>query len=73
MGHARYARRERDRRSEVDLRVAMAPSPLSSNPKCAACGDTPSCGDGSWRWSGTDWEHRCKDAHPQTGHWVVKP
>lgn len=43
-----------------------------TNPKCERCGDTPSCGDGAWRVnadkSGSFWEHRCRDTHPQVGY-----
>lgn len=38
------------------------------NPKCGRCGDTPSCGDGAWRWAGDRWQHRCRGDHPQVGY-----
>lgn len=42
----------------------VKPEPLP-NPTCVRCGDNPSCGDGAWRWEGKNWEHRCRDLHPQ--------
>jgi len=24
--------------------------------------------DGSWRWNGEEWEHKCQNVHPQAGH-----
>lgn len=40
-------------------------------------GGCPNCGshdvfDGTWRFNGENWEHRCADVHPQAGHWEIK-
>lgn len=36
---------------------------------CSACGvPRPVMPDGSWRWTGERWEHKCPDAHPQAGY-----
>ncbi len=32
--------------------------------RCEAYGSL----DGSWRWRGTEYEHKCHDMHPQAGH-----
>lgn len=42
--------------------------PMKCNPICLRCGDTPSCGDGSWSWMDGVHRHRCRDLHPQCGH-----
>ena len=44
---------------------------LDCNPQCIACGDTPSCGDGSWGFMGGFHIHRCRESDPQCGHDVV--
>lgn len=42
------------------------------DPTCPQCGDTPFRGEGSWRWTATkDWDHRCRNAAPELGHWKV--
>ena len=41
---------------------------MKCNPICLRCGDTPSCGDGSWSWMDGVHRHRCRDLHPQCGH-----
>jgi hypothetical protein len=37
---------------------------------CSACGAPldARAGDGSWRWNGEFWEHKCPGSHPQAGH-----
>lgn len=41
---------------------------IACNPRCLRCGDTPSCGDGSWGWMDGVHRHRCRDSHPQCGY-----
>lgn len=36
---------------------------------CPDC-DSKNVLDGTWRWNGEAWEHRCHGVHPQVGHWV---
>ena len=38
---------------------------------CTRCGSKNTNGNDIWRWAGDHWQHRCKDVHPQTGHWRV--
>ena len=42
--------------------------PYDCNPLCPLCGDTPSCGSGSWRFNGRRHEHRCHGVDAQAGH-----
>lgn len=38
-------------------------------PRCTGCGVTLAvAADGSWRFNGKGWEHRCPGLHPQVGH-----
>lgn len=43
---------------------------FAGNWKCGSCGaELPAqITDGSWRWKGDAWEHRCDGMHPQAGH-----
>lgn len=36
--------------------------------QCSRCKAKPAL-DGSWRWNGEIWEHKCADSHPQAGHY----
>lgn len=41
--------------------------------KCERCGAYSDEAEtwqnlGAWRWTGTAYEHKCSDAHPQAGH-----
>lgn len=72
----------RKRAEEAEARIAALESqvkaltdgkpaacdPMKCNPTCLRCGDTPSCGDGSWSWMDGVHRHRCRDLHPQCGH-----
>lgn len=40
---------------------------------CNCCGSYLSGNDSSWRWNGSDWEHKCPCAHPQAGHCSMRP
>jgi len=41
--------------------------------KCPRCDSVNACTDGTWRWAGDHWQHRCKDVDPQAGHWRMDP
>lgn len=55
----------------------VKPNPIADpystlpEPTCALCGDSPNVGDGSWRWAGKNWQHRCRGTDAQAGHWDV--
>lgn len=43
--------------------------------ECTQCGQRISNSEGfeRWRWQGRWYEHKCPDAHPQSGHFVAEP
>lgn len=57
---------------DVWLRQAEA-SGIFEMVTCPDCGSTNNDVDtgSTWRWNGEKWEHRCRDVHPQVGHWEI--
>jgi hypothetical protein len=38
---------------------------------CSRCHDSLNFSkDGSWRFTGQHWEHKCRDSNPQSGHFI---
>lgn len=60
-------------RCKACVRELEQPQPPSApyDQTCEQCGSSSAGIDGTWRWAGDCWQHRCEGADGQVGHWTM--